>query len=463
MLKRILVVMVVILVLSALFAMTVAAQGTGDPAAGKTAWAQRACKNCHGDNGEGKYAAPLAGTTRTSAEWITQVHTPRANMPAFTTAQISDTVITDMWAYMKTLTKPASFTPVSTTVPAGALPGHQLTVDKRCVACHGDFKAFAKARFVDQNREVTTDAVLKQLRTPAKNMPMFGATQVTDAQAAQIADFIKAQAVAVKAAAVVTPTTPVTTTAAVTATKATTVTAPAAAAPAPATMPKTGAELSASTQATTTKPVTATTPVTPTVMAKDIVDTAVADGRFKTLVAAVQAAGLVDTLKGKGPFTVFAPTDDAFAKLPAGTVEALLKDPAKLKDILLYHVVSGNVTAADAAKLTSANTVQGKPITIKAEGGKIMINDATVVIPDVKTSNGVIHVIDKVILPPAAPAAAAPVTATKAMTATAPAAAAAAPAPATMPKTGGEMGLLVLSGLSMLGISAGLAIRGRRR
>ena len=135
--------------------------------------------------------------------------------------------------------------------------------------------------------------------------------------------------------------------------------------------------------------------------AKDIVDTAVADGRFKTLVAAVQAAGLVDTLKGKGPFTVFAPTDEAFAKLPAGTVEGLLKEPAKLKDILLYHVVAGNVMAADAAKLTSAKTVQGQPITIKTEGGKVKINDATVTIADIKTSNGVIHVIDKVILPPA--------------------------------------------------------------
>lgn len=134
--------------------------------------------------------------------------------------------------------------------------------------------------------------------------------------------------------------------------------------------------------------------------AKDIVDTALADGRFKTLVAAVQAAGLVDTLKGEGPFTVFAPTDEAFAKLPAGTVEALLKDPAKLKDILLYHVVAGNVMAADAAKLTSANTVQGQAITIKAEGGKVMINDATVIIADVKASNGVIHVIDTVLLPP---------------------------------------------------------------
>ena len=134
-------------------------------------------------------------------------------------------------------------------------------------------------------------------------------------------------------------------------------------------------------------------------MAKDIVDTAVANGSFTTLVAAVQAAGLVDTLKGAGPFTVFAPTDEAFAKLPAGTVEGLLKDPAKLKDILLYHVVTGKVMAADAAKLTSADTVLGKPITIKVVDGKVMINDATVPLPDVGASNGVIHVIDTVLLP----------------------------------------------------------------
>lgn len=105
-------------------------------------------------------------------------------------------------------------------------------------------------------------------------------------------------------------------------------------------------------------------------------------------------------MKGKGPLTVFAPTDEAFAKLPADTVEGLLKEPAKLKDILLYHVVAGNVMAADAAKLTSADTVLGKPVTIKMKDGKVMINDATVIIPDVKTSNGVIHAIDAVILPP---------------------------------------------------------------
>ena len=131
-----------------------------------------------------------------------------------------------------------------------------------------------------------------------------------------------------------------------------------------------------------------------------IVDLAVADGRFTTLVAAVQAAGLVDTLKSKGPFTVFAPTDDAFKKLPAGTVEGLLKDIPTLKNILLYHVVSGDVRAADVVKLTSANTVLGKPVTIKVEGNKVMVNNAMVIITDIAASNGVIHVIDTVLLPP---------------------------------------------------------------
>jgi LPXTG-motif cell wall-anchored protein len=331
--------MIVLLALSVLFAVTAAAQGTGDPANGKTQWAARNCKSCHGDNGEGKYAGPRAGDGLAADVWIKQVHTPRANMPAYTTAQISDTVITDMWAYMQTLPKPASFTPVSTTVPAGALPGHQVMVDERCVACHGNVQAFVKSRFVDQNRDVTTDVVLKQLRTPARNMPMFSATQVTDPQAAQIADYLKAQTVIVKAAAQVTPTTPVTATRPVTATTpvtATKVTTPTAAAAAPATMPKTGADLSLRAQGTTTttRPVTATAPV-----------------------------------------------------------------PA-----------TAPVTAT-------------RPVT-----------------------------------------ATAPVTATKPATTTAAAAAAApAPAPATMPKTGGEMSLLVLSGLSLLGISAGLAIRGRRR
>ena len=146
---------------------------------------------------------------------------------------------------------------------------------------------------------------------------------------------------------------------------------------------------------------------TPEPMLKDIVDTAVADGRFTTLVAAVGAAELVDTLKGEGPFTVFAPTDDAFAALPAGTVDELLKPENKqqLTDILLYHVVSGNVMAADVTALTSATTVLGKDVAIKVDMGNVYINEAKVIITDIETSNGVIHVIDAVLLPPAEDAA----------------------------------------------------------
>ncbi|MBK9924911.1 MAG: fasciclin domain-containing protein [Anaerolineales bacterium] len=142
---------------------------------------------------------------------------------------------------------------------------------------------------------------------------------------------------------------------------------------------------------------------TPEPVLKDIVDTAVADERFSTLVAAVQAAGLVETLKGEGPFTVFAPTNDAFAKLPAGTLDELLKPENKqaLTDILLYHVVSGKVMAADVTGLTSATTVLGKDVAIKVDMGNVYINDAQVVITDIETSNGVIHVIDSVLLPPA--------------------------------------------------------------
>ena len=135
--------------------------------------------------------------------------------------------------------------------------------------------------------------------------------------------------------------------------------------------------------------------------AKDIVDTAVAAGSFKTLTAALQAAGLVDTLKGNGPFTVFAPTDEAFAKLPAGTVESLLKpeNKAKLTSILTYHVVPGKVTAAEVTKLTSAKTVNGHSLTISTMGGTVMVDNAKVVKTDILCSNGVIHVIDSVVLP----------------------------------------------------------------
>ncbi len=135
--------------------------------------------------------------------------------------------------------------------------------------------------------------------------------------------------------------------------------------------------------------------------AKDIVDTAVAAGSFGTLATALQAAGLVDTLKGKGPFTVFAPTDDAFKKLPAGTLEKLLADKAQLTKVLTYHVVSGKVMAADVVKLTSAKTVEGSSVKIAVANGAVKVNDANVVKTDVEASNGVIHVIDTVLLPPA--------------------------------------------------------------
>jgi uncharacterized surface protein with fasciclin (FAS1) repeats len=133
----------------------------------------------------------------------------------------------------------------------------------------------------------------------------------------------------------------------------------------------------------------------------DIVDTAVGAGKFKTLAAALGAAGLVDTLKGAGPFTVFAPTDDAFAKLPAGTVESLLlpENKEKLVGILTHHVVAGKVTAADVMTLTTATTVAAKPIKIAVKDGKVMIDDATVVSADIHCTNGVIHVVDSVILP----------------------------------------------------------------
>ena len=134
---------------------------------------------------------------------------------------------------------------------------------------------------------------------------------------------------------------------------------------------------------------------------QDIVETAVAAGQFKTLVAAVQAAGLVETLKGDGPFTVFAPSDAAFAKLPAGTVEALLADKAKLASILTYHVVPGKVMAADVIGAGGAKpaTVNGQPLDVQVRDGKVYVNGAQVTSAYVSASNGVIHVIDTVLLP----------------------------------------------------------------
>ncbi|WP_405000946.1 fasciclin domain-containing protein [Halomonas sp.] len=136
-------------------------------------------------------------------------------------------------------------------------------------------------------------------------------------------------------------------------------------------------------------------------MKKDIVDTAAGAGQFETLVAAVEAAGLVETLKGEGPFTVFAPTDAAFGALPDGTVASLLEpeNQEQLQAILTYHVVPGKVMAEDAMPADSATTVQGQDITITTMDGSVMIDDATVVQADIEASNGVIHVIDSVLMP----------------------------------------------------------------
>jgi uncharacterized surface protein with fasciclin (FAS1) repeats len=134
---------------------------------------------------------------------------------------------------------------------------------------------------------------------------------------------------------------------------------------------------------------------------KNIIDTAVAAGQFKTLATALSAAGLADTLKGQGPLTVFAPTDQAFAKLPPGTLDSLLKKENKDQlTAILYHVVPGELMAADAAKLKEAKTVNGKTVRVHLSNGKIMVNDATVTGADIPASNGVIHIIDSVILPP---------------------------------------------------------------
>ena len=203
----------------------------------------------------------------------------------------------------------------------------------------------------------------------------------------------------------------------------------------------------------------AAAPAEESMVSSDIVDTAVAAGDFSTLVAAVDAAGLVETLKGEGPFTVFAPTDAAFAPLVEdGTVDALLADPeGQLKDILLYHVISGKVMAADLSDGLEATTVQGSPVTFTLGDGVAMVNGANIVMTDIETSNGVIHVIDSVIVPPAeeaVPAAAAPASSSSED-----------PAPASMPVTGGESGtnvalLAILLAGAML---AGALFFSRRR
>jgi mono/diheme cytochrome c family protein len=181
----------VALIVAGLLSGAVLAQSTGDATRGQQVWEQANCKNCHGAQGEGGYAGPRAGDGKTAAEWIAQVRTPRANMPAYSAAQISDQDIADLNAYMQTLSKPAAFSPTQFAVPADAAAGLALMAQKRCVACHGDGAQFVQFAFVGRGREVTTEAVIKQLRTPAQFMPQFSATQVTDEQAGQIADYLK--------------------------------------------------------------------------------------------------------------------------------------------------------------------------------------------------------------------------------------------------------------------------------
>ncbi len=193
---------------------------------------------------------------------------------------------------------------------------------------------------------------------------------------------------------------------------------------------------------------------------QDIVTIAVADGRFTTLVSALQQTGLDETLMGEGPFTVFAPTDDAFAKLPAGTLESL--DAETLTAILTYHVVPGTVMAADAMSMAgqSAATVQGEEIAISVEGDSVKINDATVIIADIAASNGVIHVIDSVLLPPTIVAAMSSQSMTdNAATTTA--------APAVVPQTGADNPmstlpwLAVITGVVLLGAAFTVRLRTR--
>ena len=153
---------------------------------------------------------------------------------------------------------------------------------------------------------------------------------------------------------------------------------------------------------TSTEMMTGTGAMSGTTGSLNVVETAMAAGNFKTLTAALEAAGLVDMLKGTGPFTILAPTDEAFAKLPKATLDDLMKpeNKAKLVKILQYHVIEGKVMSSEVAAMTTGKTVEGSPITIKVDGSTVMINDAKVITPDIQTSNGVIHVIDTVLMPP---------------------------------------------------------------
>lgn len=189
-----------VLMLAGLLTGTAFAQA-GDVARGRQLWETKLCKNCHGANGEGLYAAPRAGDGKSLADWIAQVRTPRSAMPAFSDAQVSDQDIADMYTYMQTLSAPASFTVKTFDTGANAPAGLVLAAQKRCTACHGDFTQTIQFRFVNQNRSVDTAAVIKQLRTPAQDMPHFSEAQVSDAQAGEIAAYLQTVAARLSAGA----------------------------------------------------------------------------------------------------------------------------------------------------------------------------------------------------------------------------------------------------------------------
>ncbi|HZY41086.1 MAG TPA: c-type cytochrome [Anaerolineae bacterium] len=201
MLRKAWYVMAVVMIMLGLMT-SVASADAGDAARGQHLWQDvKLCKNCHGANGEGAYAGPRAGDGKSADDWLKQVRTPRANMPHFNDVQVSNQEVADMWTYMQTLPAPASFTPKQFPLSANASAGEQLVAQKRCVACHGDYSATLKFRFVAQGRTtIDTATVLKQLRTPAQNMPAFSAEQVSEEQAAQIAAYLQTRLDAVAAA-----------------------------------------------------------------------------------------------------------------------------------------------------------------------------------------------------------------------------------------------------------------------
>jgi mono/diheme cytochrome c family protein len=244
---RVLAVSVGVLVLLAFTASLALAQ-TGDPAAGRDLWAQNNCKSCHGANGEGAYAGPRAGDGLTAEQWIAQVRQPRNQMPAYRPDQVSDQAIADMNAYMQTQPRPASFSPTVAQTSADDPPGKILLAQKRCVACHANFaQGLVQANFTDQGRQVTFDAVLKQVRDPFRRMPIFGESKLSVDEVRQIADFLASY----QTQAQITPGAQATpaATAAVTATMAVTATATVAATPAAAESPAAATPAAAATAA----------------------------------------------------------------------------------------------------------------------------------------------------------------------------------------------------------------------